>query len=386
MTKNKFSAMNEFPIMDPKQGIPLFYPHIPARAKQYVNDVLSSRWIGQGPKVDCFEKKFADAFVQSGHCVALNSGTSALHLAYILSGAGPNTEIICPVFTCTATNIPILYQEATPVFVDISASSLNMNLSEIENFINPQTVAISVVDYGGLPNNYKVLREICDRYKLKLIVDCAHALDTKFDGNHVTTFADYVIYSFQAIKTMTTGDGGLLVVSSQKNYEKALRLRWFGIDRSEKQKGVWDNDIIEIGYKYQMTDISAAIGLASLEEIDEVLLKRRILYETYLEELGKLSEFLLEKPLQATSFTPWLVTLNTNGMREGLMKYLRNSNIESGQVHYRNDRYSIFKKFAKGPYINMDKIEDDYLVLPLHTKLSVKDVKKICFTVNEYLA
>ena len=386
MTKNKFTAMNEFPIMDPKQGITLFYPHIPAKAKQYVNDVLSSRWIGQGPKVDRFEKKFSDSFVQSGHCVALNSGTSALHLAYILSGAGPNTEIICPVFTCTATNIPILYQEATPVFVDISEGSLNMNLSEIEKFINSRTVAISVVDYGGLPNNYKILREICDRYKLKLIVDCAHALDTKFDGNHVTTFADYVIYSFQAIKTMTTGDGGLLVVSSQKSYEKALRLRWFGIDRSEKQKGVWDNDIIEIGYKYQMTDISAAIGLASLEEIDEVLLKRRILYETYLEELGKLSEFLLEKPLQTTSFTPWLVTLNTNGMREGLMKYLRNSNIESGQVHYRNDRYSIFKKFAKGPYINMDKIEDDYLVLPLHTKLSVKDVKKICFTVNEYLA
>ena len=378
--------MNEFPIMDPKQGITLFYPHIPAKAKQYVNDVLSSRWIGQGPKVDRFEKKFSDSFVQSGHCVALNSGTSALHLAYILSGAGPNTEIICPVFTCTATNIPILYQEATPVFVDISEGSLNMNLSEIEKFINSRTVAISVVDYGGLPNNYKILREICDRYKLKLIVDCAHALDTKFDGNHVTTFADYVIYSFQAIKTMTTGDGGLLVVSSQKSYEKALRLRWFGIDRSEKQKGVWDNDIIEIGYKYQMTDISAAIGLASLEEIDEVLLKRRMLYETYLEELGKLSEFLLEKPLQTTSFTPWLVTLNTNGMREGLMKYLRNSNIESGQVHYRNDRYSIFKKFAKGPYINMDKIEDDYLVLPLHTKLSVKDVKKICFTVNEYLA
>jgi perosamine synthetase len=386
MTKNKFTAMNEFPIMDPKQGITLFYPHIPAKAKHYVNDVLSSRWIGQGPKVDLFEKKFSDSFVQSGHCVALNSGTSALHLAYILSGAGPNTEIICPVFTCTATNIPILYQEATPVFVDISEGSLNMNLSEIEKFINSRTVAISVVDYGGLPNNYKVLREICDRYKLKLIVDCAHALDTKFDGNHVTTFADYVIYSFQAIKTMTTGDGGLLVVRSEKSYEKALRLRWFGIDRSEKQKGVWDNDIMEIGYKYQMTDITAAIGLASLEEIDEVLLKRRMLYETYLEELGKLSEFLLEKPLQTTSFTPWLVTLNTNGLREGLMKYLRNSNIESGQVHYRNDRYSIFKKFAKGPYINMDKIEDDYLVLPLHTKLSVKDVKKICFTVNEYLA
>ena len=88
--------MNEFPIMDPKQGITLFYPHIPAKAKQYVNDVLSSRWIGQGPKVDRFEKKFSDSFVQSGHCVALNSGTSALHLAYILSGAGPNTEIICP--------------------------------------------------------------------------------------------------------------------------------------------------------------------------------------------------------------------------------------------------------------------------------------------------
>jgi dTDP-4-amino-4,6-dideoxygalactose transaminase len=371
--------------MDPEKGIPLFYPHIPNNAKKYVTEVLSTRWIGQGPKVDEFEAKFSEMIVKSGYNIAVNSGTSALHLAYILSGVTLGKEVICPLFTCTATNIPILYQKGKPVFVDIAVDSLNMDIQAIEKSITPQTVAISVVDYGGLPNDYKFLRDLCDCYGLKLIVDCAHALDTYFNSKHVTEFADYVIYSFQAIKTMTTGDGGMLVVKDSNDYEKAIRLRWFGINRSEKQQGVWENDVTELGYKYQMTDISAAIGLASLEEIKNVLSKRQMLYQIYHEKLEEFGGCLMERPTKSTRFTPWLATLNTNGKRVGLMNHLRVKNIESAQVHYRNDRYSIFKDYVKAPYLNMDKIEEDYLVLPFHTQLSVTDVQTICEEVKTYL-
>ena len=379
------ASMQEFPIMNPEEGIPLFYPNVPANAAKYVAEVLSTRWIGQGPKVDEFEKRFSDQVVKSAHCVAVNSGTSALHLAYILSGVGEDKEVICPLFTCTATNIPILYQRGKPVFVDVATNSLNMNLLAIEELITAQTVAISVVDYGGLPNNYEFLRNLCDQYGLKLIVDCAHALDTYFNSRHVTEFADYVIYSFQAIKTMTTGDGGMLVVKNKLDYEKAIRIRWFGIDRTEKQQGIWKNDITELGYKYQMTDIAAAIGLASLEELAKAFSTRQMLYQTYQEGLQEFGNYLMEKQTENTTFTPWLVTLNTNGKRVGLMEYLRTKNIETAQVHYRNDRYSIFKKFVNGPYLNMDKVEDNYLVLPLHTKLSIENVESICGEVKAYL-
>ena len=379
------AKMQEFPLMDPSEGIPLFYPHVAANAAQYVAEVLSTRWIGQGPKVDEFEQKFSKHIGGSGYYVAVNSGTAALHLAYILAGVKEGSEVICPIFTCTATNIPIMYQKGIPVFVDIAEGTLNVDLNALEQSITAKTVAVCVVDYGGLPNDYSVLREICDRHGLSLIVDCAHAVDTYYQDTHVTGYADYVIYSFQAIKTMTTGDGGMLVVRKEVDYEKARLLRWFGIDRTKKQLGIWENDLTELGYKYQMSDITAAIGLASLEELKSVLQKRRDLYQIYQDKLDEFAECLFERPRVGVNFTPWLVTLNTKGRRLGLMKHLKEKNIESAQVHYRNDIYSIFKKYSKGPYANMDKIEDHYLVLPFHTKLSNDQIGRICDEVKSFL-
>ncbi len=379
------TEMKEFPLLDPKEGIPILYPHVPSNGAKYIAEVLSSRWIGQGPKVDEFEEKFKESIIENGYTIAVNSGTSALHLAYILAGISEGSEIICPVFTCTATNIPILYEKGIPIFTDISKSSLNIDLDQIENLITSRTLALCVVDYGGLPNNYVRLREICDRHRLKLIIDCAHAVDTYRNGHHVTHFADYVVYSFQAIKTITTGDGGMLIVKNKSDYEKGKRLRWFGIDRAEKQKGIWKNDVSEIGYKYQMTDIAAALGIAALEESTEIFNKRRKLYQLYQNFLEEFEEGLLEKPERGTDFTPWLVTINTKGRRLDLMKHLREKNIESAQIHYRNDRYSIFRNYAKGAFPNMDRIEDDYLVLPFHTKLTSLDVRRICDEVKKVL-
>ena len=379
------AEMKEFPLLEPYEGIPILCPHVPSNGAKYIAEVLSSRWIGQGPKVDEFEEKFKETILENGYAVAVNSGTSALHLAYILAGITEGSEVICPVFTCTATNIPILYEKGIPVFTDISKSSLNIDLDQIENLITSRTLALCVVDYGGLPNNYVRLREICDKHRLKLIIDCAHAVDTYRNGHHVTHFADYVIYSFQAIKTITTGDGGMLIVKNESDYEKAKRLRWFGIDRTAKQKGIWKNDVTEIGYKYQMTDITAALGLAALEESSEIFNKRRDLYQHYQNSLEEFEECLLEKPERGTDFTPWLLTINTKGRRLDLMKHLREKNIESAQIHYRNDHYSIFRNYAKGAFPNMDTIEDDYLVLPFHTKLTFLDVKNICNEVKKVL-
>ena len=177
----------------------------------------------------------------------------------------------------------------------------------------------------------------------------------------------------------------MLIVKSNEDYEKARRIRWFGIDRTQKQKGIWDNDISEIGYKYQMTDIAASIGLAALEELETIKSTRRQIYKTYMSELEEFSDDLMEAPTKRTDFTPWLVTLNTRGRRIGLMDCLRENNIESAQVHYRNDNYSLFSKYVNGPFPNMDRIEDDYLVLPAHTKVSIQDVGRICGVVKSYL-
>lgn len=381
----KHEHMNEFPLMNEKEGIALFYPDIPENAANFIAEVLQTRWIGQGPRVDEFERKFGTIFEAEGRCVAVNSGTAAIHLSYIMAGVKEHSEVICPVFTCTATNLPILYQNAEPVFCDISSTSLNVDIDKIENLITEKTVAISVVDYGGKPNDYPKLRTICDRYGLKLIADCAHSLGTKLNGKSIYEYADFTIHSFQAIKTMTTGDGGMLVLRDKELIQKAKRLRWFGINREAKQNGVWENDITEIGYKYQMTDISAAIGLAALENIEGSLEKRKSLYQEYIRHLGRLSEFLLERPNACEDFSPWLVTINCQGHRIPLMNYLRSKKIETAQVHYRNDRYSIFSG-SRASFPNMDRIEKDYLVLPLHSRMDTHDVALIAKNIAEYFA
>lgn len=369
--------MNEYPLLDSKNGIPLFFPHVSSKAQEYVSKALTSRWIGQGPRVDEFEEKFSKCIEATQRVVAVSSGTAALHLAYLLADISEGDEVICPVFTCTATNIPLLYIGANIVFSDISADTLNIDESNIERLITKRTKAISIVDYGGRPVNYQALRDICDRHKIKLIADLAHCVDAKVSGQSILDFVDFAIYSFQAIKTLTCADGGAIYIADNNLIEKAKRLRWFGIDRTEKQKGTWENDITEVGYKYQMNDIQAAIGLANLEDLDEVKSIRKNIFSTYQKYFSASNIKLFESTEENIQFTPWLATIDTVGRRTTVMDNLRKHNIESAQVHYRNDRYSIFREFIDQSFPNMDKIEEDYLVLPLHTKMTTIDAEKI---------
>jgi perosamine synthetase len=277
-TLPKFKEMREFPVMSEEEGIPLFFPAVSTAAASAVSSVLAGRWIGQGPCVEEFERCFGNFIEAPGQCISVNSGTSALHMAYVLAGVRPGKKVICPLFTCTATNLAILYAGGIPVFCDVSQDSLNMDIALIERLIDSDTVAISVVDYGGLPCNYRELRSICDKYNLKLISDLAHCIDGKFDGKRVHSYTDFACFSFQAIKTLTTGDGGCLFVSDPKDFESAIKMRWFGIDRKAKQSGTWSNDISHLGFKYHMNDIAASIGLSNLTFIPDLLRKRREIF------------------------------------------------------------------------------------------------------------
>ena len=378
------SGMNEFPLLEEKDGISLFYPYVPKGSIDSVIETLSTRWIGQGPKVEQFEGLIRERFAPEHAVLAVGSGTDALHLAYILAGIEPGDEVIVPVFTCTATNIPLLYIGAKIVFADINSETMNIDIDSLESLITPKTRAIVCVDYGGYPCDYQRLVSICNKYNLKLISDAAHSIGSKYRNTYACQFADFTIFSFQAIKTITTGDGGALLIKNKKLEEKAKRLRWFGIDRAAKQKGIWENDIKEIGFKYQMTDIAASLGIASMQCFDSILTHRRTLFEEYSIMLQKIEAVKLIPRInnEDIEFCPWLVTILTED-RIRLMTYLRDQGIESAQVHYRNDRYSIFEEFKRVMPI-MDECEDKYLVLPLHMRMNKLHVKKICDAIKNY--
>jgi dTDP-4-amino-4,6-dideoxygalactose transaminase len=359
------------------KNIVLFYPHIPKRAIEMVTETLKTRWIGQGPKVTIFETKFRKKFCGNHGTIAVGSGTDALHLAYLLAGIKSGDEVIAPVFTCTATNIPLLYIGAKIKFADVEKDTLNIDTQHVANLINEKTKAIICVHYGGFPCDMDALQSIAASYGIPIIEDAAHALGASYKGKKIGSISEFTMFSFQAIKHITTGDGGMLSFKDIRLKPKAERMRWFGIDRIGKQKAIWDNDIKEIGYKYQMTDISAAMGLAALEEFDSILKLRKSLlavYKKYLHDIPGIK--IVGADYKDRTHAAWLCTVIAEN-RYNLQLKLREHNIESNQVHYRNDRYTIFGKRCKTLH-NMDEIEHKYLVLPLHTKMSVDDVVKIC--------
>ncbi len=334
----------------------LMQPYVTDAMRAAVQDTLNTTWIGQGPKVDEFERCFQQLTAMES--VAVGSGTDALHLAYILAGIEPGDEVICPVFTCTATNIPLRYLQAEIKFADVQRDSLNMDPNSVARLFNKNTKAIVVVHYGGEPAH------VYYPYGVPVIEDCAQAL-----GAPVGT-STYNAYSFQAVKHVTTGDGGMLTMASVSRAEKARRLRWFGIDRKAKLGGMWANDISEVGFKYQMTDIAASMGIASLGSLELQIAYRRFLRDTYLENLEW--RILDLHPDSAC----WLMTVLAPD-RERTIAKLAEKNIEAAPAHYRNDRYTIFRGY-ENHCPNMDAIENYYLCLPLHMGMTENDVLRVC--------
>lgn len=379
----------DYPLLESrKKTYPLFYPYISKSSIKSIASVLKTRWIGQGPLVDKFEIMFSKKFNKKIDTVAVGSGTDALHLAYILSNIKENDEVICPVFTCTATNIPLLYLKAKIKFVDIDPKTMNISIDHLKKIVSKKTKAVVFVNYGGIPCELDKLNILKKKYGFKLIQDAAQSLGSKYGSKDISDFADFTIYSFQAIKHITSGDGGLLAFKKNKNLlDKARRVRWFGIDRIKKQGGTWENDIKEIGYKYQMTDLGARLLIDSLKDFDAILNHRKKIFNIYKKSLKSINGLqVIDTTNKKLKNSFWLCTIICE-KRLYLQQKLRNLNIETNQVHFRNDRYKIFKKFTKNKiFKNMNSLNNKYLVLPLNYRISVKDANFICSSIKKILS
>jgi len=321
-------------------------------------------YIGEGPQVKAFEKEFGEKFanqLNSENVTAVNSGTSALELAYELAEIGEGDEVITPVFTAVMTNLPLVHRRAKIVFADTDLD-LNVSVEDVKKKITSKTKAIVFVHFGGNNRGLKELLQIAKEKNIILVEDAAQAIGSDFWGK-----ADFTCVSLQAIKTLTSGDGGFLICKDKKMDEKAKRLRWFGYDREMKQKN-GDTDITEAGYKYHMSDITAVIGRGNLKSIDKIISHRKKLIMEY--KKGGIQAHM------------WFASI-LSPKREELMKFLKENGISSGTHHFRNDKYTIFGG-KKEKFPNMDKIEGQYLFLPLHHGVSVEDVRKICTLVNNF--
>jgi len=345
--------------------IDLFYPYVPKSAIEAVSDTLRSRWIGQGPKVDLFEKQFCSLFGVE-HAVSLSSGTAALETAYDLCRLGSGDEVITTPLTCTATNLLLLRRGCKIVWADILADTLCIDPVDVRAKVTAKTKAVVQVHLGGLPANV-------GKMHVPVISDAAQALGT-FIG-------DYSCFSFQAIKHITTGDGGMIVCPDESSAHKAKLLRWFGIDREKKIANNWQAyrerkmtfDIEEPGTKRHMTDIAAAMGIEGLKNFWRVIDYRKFLFNLYRDLLRGFDGI---KVIDDPENMCWLFTVLVE-RRDDFARMMFEADVDTNVVQVRNDIYKIFGgERADLPIMNA--IEEQYISLPLGMHVSEDDVCYIC--------
>jgi perosamine synthetase len=316
-------------------------------------------YIGEGPQVKAFEDEFTKKFGFE-NVAAVNSGSSALELAYDLSDIGEGDEVIIPVLTHPSTTLPAVHRKANIVFADID-NDLNVSIEDVSNKITPKTKALIFVHFGGNNRGLKEILQLAKERDLILIEDAAQAVGSDFWGK-----ADFTCVSLQAIKTLTSGDGGFLICKNKEKHQKAKRLRWFGYDRESKQK-LGDTDIFEAGYKFHMNDITATIGRGNLKSINKLVSHRKKLASVY--------------EAHNIPVSIWFAhTLSPK--RAELIEYMAQHGVHTGDYHYRNDKYTIFG--GKKDLPTMNALENQYLLLPLHHGISVKDVEYICSLIKKF--
>ncbi len=278
-----------------KQMIPVFRPSYGQEEIDAVAEVLRSGWVGLGPKVEEFEKAFAE-YIGVNHAIAVNSCTAALHLALLAAGVGPGDEVIVPAITFVSTAHAVKYTEADVVFADVEADTLCIDIEDVERKIvkgklSCNTKAIIPMHYGGQPCDMESLARLCLENGVSLIEDAAHACGSSYRDYKVGSIGALGCFSFHAVKNLATGDGGMITTNSHAYAEKLRRLRWLGIDKNtwsrtsagadDKPGYGWQYDVTELGYKYHMNDITAAIGLVQLRKLDASNQQRLMIANIY---------------------------------------------------------------------------------------------------------
>lgn len=312
-----------------KFQIPIYKPTLSGNEKKYVNECLDSTWISsKGSFIPKFEQGFAD-FVGVDYGASVSNGTVALHLALVTLGIGPGDEVIVPTLTYIASVNAIAYTGATPVFVDSLADTWQMDPEDVRRKLTPRTKAVMAVHLYGHPCDMNALSEICKTAGVFLIEDCAEAIGSKFNGIHVGNFGDISTFSFFGNKTITTGEGGMVVTNNETLHDRAVHYKGQGL---AKHRQYW-HDVI--GYNYRMTNICAAIGFAQLESIEKFIDRKKQIAAFYAKAFEG-SPFTFHKPYGNVEHSYWMcsILVEKPAMRDTLMQHLGDAGIETRPVFY----------------------------------------------------
>lgn len=340
--------------------IPIVKPFLPNEAVLIapLKQILYSGYIAEGDATYEFEEKLSH-LLDNPYCVSLNSGTAALHIALMLIGVGKDDEVISTALTAEPTNTTIALTGAKVVFADVEYGTGLISPDSIEANINDQTKAIMVVHYAGMVCDMDRINEISKKYNIPVIEDAAHAFLAKYKNKYVGSNSPYTCFSFQAIKHLTTIDGGLLCLKNEEEYQRAKRLRWFGLDKKVPRL---ESNISEAGYKYHMNNVNATIGLVQLQFLDRNVLKYIDNGKFFDENLVNISGLTLTPYHENTDPSYWLYTMKVE-RREDFIKMMAEHGIAASPLHLRNDRHGVFD--AQNTRLpNLDKFYNEFVHIP----------------------
>jgi dTDP-4-amino-4,6-dideoxygalactose transaminase len=385
-------------------SIPLFKVFMSEDVITPVSEVLMSGFITQGKQVEKYESALKE-YIGNPYVMSLNSATSGLTLATRLlkdkddtfdwPGFDDDDIVLTPALTCFATTAAILANNVNIKWLDVDLETANIDLNDLKCKLNEKTKIIYLVHWGGNPVDLDELEKICLDHKSKygfkpmVVEDCAHAFGAEFKGKKLGNHGNICVYSTQAIKHLTTGDGGIITLPNENLYDRCKLLRWFGIDREKRNyKGKdlrLENDIKEYGYKFHMNDINATIGFYNLPHIDGLVEKMRINGKYFNEHLKDIKGIKLMKDNSNCNSSYWLYTLRVlDNKKQMFMDKMKELNVMTSQVHNRNDINSCVKEFSE-PLLNLDVLEKELVCIPVGWWLTKEDRKYIIDSIKSII-
>lgn len=362
--------------------------------KRELMDTLDSGWITTGPKTEKFEERFAE-YVKAKYAIGVSSGTAALHLSLLALGIGKGDEVITTPMTFVATVNAILYVGAHPVLADVEPDTLNIDPEQIKRKITNKTKAIIPVHYAGQPCRMNEIMRLAERHGLFVIEDAAHAIEAEYNGRKIGSIGDLTCFSFHPIKNITTGEGGMITTNDKKLFEKIKIYRWHGLDKEANRRYCPGQfvpyDMVCLGYKYNMTDIQASLGICQLKKIDSFWKKRKEyteLYDSFFK--GQPDILTLPPPFKGNKNAYHLYPIrvkikNLSLSRDKVINELHKENI-GASVHFRCVHLlTFYKRYFNPPpktFPNAEYASERLISLPLYPKLSEKEVSYVAKTVK----
>jgi dTDP-4-amino-4,6-dideoxygalactose transaminase len=362
--------------------IPVFKPLIGKDEKEACLNVLDVGWLGMGKNVGEFEeavKRHIEA--DDRYVVAVSTGHAAIHLGLLLMGIGPGDEVITPSFNNAADFQAILATGASPVLCDIEEDTLNIDIEKAEALITENTKAIIVMDYDCILCDHDKIIEIANKHNIRILHDAAHSFGSKYKGRKIGSFSDITMFSFDPVKTITCLDGGILVVKTKEEMHKLHEMRLVGMGQPAEvmyqNTRAWTYDMKHLGYRYHMSNMHAAIGLAQLSKIKEIEESRRESCRYYNTNLSNIDNIIIPKT-EFNDITPFLYYIRVpSRIRDEFRKYLLENGIDTG-IHWQPGHwFSLLKDAKRGDLSVTEQIGHEILSLPLHSCMAADEIEKI---------